>query len=76
MLIDFSSVCCSLSCWLSLDNRCLMDEWMTCDLTSFLTVFQSYQDDVRMIMKGCVQWNSVKVVISGIYKNLNKITKI
>ena len=36
-----------------------MDGWMTCDFTSFLTVFQSYQDDVRMIMKGCVQWNSV-----------------
>ena len=32
---------------------------MTCDFTSFLTVFQSYQDDVWMIMKGCVQWNSV-----------------
>ena len=37
----------------------LMDGWMTCGFTSFLTVFQSYQDDVRMIMKGCVQWNSV-----------------
>ena len=36
-----------------------MDGWMTCDFTFFLTVFQSYQDDVRMIMKGCVQWNSV-----------------
>ena len=24
---------------------------MTCDFTSFLTVFQSYQDDVWMIMK-------------------------
>ena len=36
-----------------------MDGWMTCDFTSFLTVFQSYQDDVRMIMKGYVQWNSV-----------------
>ena len=24
---------------------------MTCDFTSFSTVFQSYQDDVRMIMK-------------------------
>ena len=23
------------------------------------TVFQSYQDDGRMIMKGCVQWNPV-----------------
>ena len=37
----------------------LMDGWMTCDFTSFLTVFQSYQDDVWMIMKGCVQCNSV-----------------
>ena len=23
-----------------------MDGWMTCDFMSFLTVFQSYQDDV------------------------------
>ena len=29
---------------------------MTCDFTSFSTVFQSYQDDGRMIMKGCVEW--------------------
>ena len=36
-----------------------IDGWMTCYFTSFLTVFQSYQDDVWMIMKGCVQWNSV-----------------
>ena len=37
-----------------------MDGWMTCDFTSlFFTVFQSYQDDVKMIMKDCVQWNSV-----------------
>ena len=35
-----------------------MDGWMTCDFTSFSTVFQSYQDDIWMIMKGCVQWNS------------------
>ena len=35
------------------------DGWMTCDFTSFLTVFQSYQDNVLMIMKGCVQWNTV-----------------
>ena len=40
-------------------ERLLDDGWMTCDFTSFLTVFQSYQDDVWMIMKGCVQWNSV-----------------
>ena len=34
---------------------------MTCDFTSFSTVFQSYQDDGRVIMKGCgcVQWNLV-----------------
>ena len=32
---------------------------MPCDFTSFLTVFQSYQEDDWMIMKGCVQWNSV-----------------
>ena len=25
---------------------------MTCDFTSFLTVFQSYQDDVWMIING------------------------
>ena len=36
-----------------------MDGWMPCDFTSFLTVIQSYQDDVWMIMKGCVQWNSI-----------------
>ena len=36
-----------------------MDGWMTCDFTSFSTVFQSYQDDGQMIMKGCVQWNPV-----------------
>ena len=33
------------------------DGWMTCDFTSYLTVFQSYQDDGRSIIKGCVQWN-------------------
>ena len=32
---------------------------MSCDFTSFSTVFQSYQDDWRLIMKGCVQWNFV-----------------
>ena len=31
------------------------DGWMICDFTSFSTVFQSYQDDGRLIMKGCVQ---------------------
>ena len=40
-------------------HKCQDDGWMTCDFTSFLTVFQSYQDDGRMIMKVCVQWNPV-----------------
>ena len=34
-----------------------MNGWMTCDFTSFSTAFQSYQDDGRVIMKGCVHWN-------------------
>ena len=36
-----------------------MDGWMIWDFTSFLAVFQSYQENVWMMMKGCVQWNSV-----------------
>ena len=36
-----------------------MDGWMTYDFTFFSTVFQSYQDDGMMIMKGCIQWNCV-----------------
>ena len=37
-----------------------MDGWMTCHFMSFLTVIQSYQDDVWVKMKDCVQqWNSV-----------------
>ena len=42
-----------------LRNERMKDGWMTCNVTSFSTVFQSYQDDVWMIMKGCVQWNPV-----------------
>ena len=37
----------------------LIDGSMTCDFTFFLTVFQSYQADVWMIMKGYEEWNSV-----------------
>ena len=44
---------------LCLLNSTCMDRWMTCDFTSFSTVFQSYQDDARLIMKGCLQLNSV-----------------
>ena len=36
-----------------------MDGWMICDFTSLSTVFKLYQDDGRMIMKACVQWNHV-----------------
>ena len=32
---------------------------MSCDFTSFSTVVQSYQDDDRRIINGCVQWNPV-----------------
>ena len=32
---------------------------MTCDFTSFSTVFQSVWEDGRVIMKGCVQWNPI-----------------
>ena len=31
-----------------------LDRWMTCDFTSFPTIFQSYQDNERLIMNGCV----------------------
>ena len=33
------------------------DGWMTCAFMSYSTVFLSYQDDGRVIMKGCVQQN-------------------
>ena len=29
------------------------------NITSFLIVFQSYQDDGWVLMNGCVQWNLV-----------------
>ena len=35
-------------------KRCL--GWLTGAFTSVLTVFQSYQEDRRVMMKGCVQW--------------------
>ena len=39
-------------------TQCI-DGWVTCEFTSFSTVFRSYQDDERLIMKGCVQWSPV-----------------
>ena len=32
---------------------------MTCDFMSFSIVLLLYQDDGRMIMKGCVQWSPI-----------------
>ena len=37
----------------------VIDGWMICNFMSFSTVFQSNQDDERLIMKGCVQRNPV-----------------
>ena len=36
-----------------------MNGWITCDFMSVSTAFQSYQDDERLIMKGCLQWNPI-----------------
>ena len=48
------------SCVLHENLELMKERWMD-DLRFYflLTVFQSYQDDVWMIMKGCVQWDSV-----------------
>ena len=35
------------------------DGWMICDITSFSSVSQSYQDDGWVIMNGCVLWNLI-----------------
>ena len=32
--------------WINTHNSLRMDRWMTCDLTSFITIFQSYQGGV------------------------------
>ena len=45
---------------------------MTCTYMSFSTVFQSHQDDGRVIMKDCVQWNHTvikKIFDSGGSRN-------
>ena len=36
-------------------EACQVDGWMTC----LSTVFQSYLDDGRMIMKGCMQMDPI-----------------
>ena len=41
----------------------MKDGWMEDDLkfTFFSTVFQSFQDDERLLVKGCVKWNYIHV---------------
>ena len=55
-------------CNLIFHQQCIAAQWivirrtggcMTCDCKSFLTIFQSYLDDGRVMMQYCVQWNSV-----------------
>ena len=41
------------------------DGWMTCDFTSFSTVFQSCQEDGQMIMKGYKLASAVRVKGQG-----------
>ena len=49
-----------------------MNGWITCNILSFSTVFQLYQDDRRVIMKGFVQWNlSMADKISHLQLNSN-----
>ena len=50
----------------------VLDGWLTCDFASFSTVFQSYQDDERLIMKGCVQWNPILLFWNIGHDFLNK----
>ena len=34
---------------------------MFSDFTLVLTIFLSYQDNGQLIMKGCLQWNPLKI---------------
>ena len=42
------------------NKTCLNTRWM--DDLQFYILFKSYQDDVWVIMKGCVQWNSAEKI--------------
>ena len=48
-----------LNCAIERHSASGMDGWMACNFTFFSTVFQSNQDNGRMTMKGCVQWDPV-----------------
>ena len=45
--------------FLQCQNLTPMHGWMTCEFTYFSTVFHPYQDDGRLIMKGCCAMDSV-----------------
>ena len=53
-----------------------MNEWMTCDYTSFLTVFQSYQDDVGVILKSVCNGRSVEKISPGVRIELGSLDQI
>ena len=38
-----------------INDKPSIERWMTCNFTSFSIVFQAYQDDGWVIMKGCVR---------------------
>ena len=48
-----------VKCRTGLVHSHMFDGWMIYDFMSFSTVFQSYQDGDRLIMKGCLQWNPI-----------------
>ena len=52
----------------------VIDEWKICGFTTFLTVFLSYQDDERVIMKDSVQWRAIldSEEIKSLQRDLNR----
>ena len=46
---------------------------MICNFTSFSTVFQSYQDDGRLVMKGFEQWNCAYGGLEGVLRIIQRI---
>ena len=59
LFILVSKVLVAIEMHLQIVQTQIMDEWIICGFTPFSTVLKSYQDDGRMIMKGCVQKNPV-----------------
>ena len=60
--IDVSNIfCCVFLAYLAkvIVRDWLMDGWMTWGFTYFSTVFQSYEDNDQVIIKGCMQGNPI-----------------